>query len=87
MMVGMPVFYESVLPIKHKDNKKLLKLLTGISIAGIESFVLCPFERAKTHVMTEAAKGKQGYSGLFQQAKSHSFTSELFSGLVPLFAR
>lgn len=51
-MIGLPNFYKKVLPEKVNNNKVLQKLLTGSSIAIIESFIICPFERMKTYFMT-----------------------------------
>jgi hypothetical protein len=52
LMIGLPNFYKKVLPEKVNNNKVLQKLLTGSSIAIIESFIICPFERMKTYFMT-----------------------------------
>jgi hypothetical protein len=51
-MIGLPNFYEKNLPQKIRENKKVQKLFTGLSIAVIESIILCPFERLKTYFMT-----------------------------------
>ena len=45
----MPHFYEVNLGVKNQHMKKGL---TGLSIAAIESAILCPFERIKTYLMT-----------------------------------
>ena len=52
-MVGLPNFYKARLPTKIKDNTSLLKLLTGGSIALVETALLCPVERVKVHFMTK----------------------------------
>lgn len=48
-MIWMPYFYETKVQVK---NQRVQKGLTGISIAMIESAILCPFERTKTFLMT-----------------------------------
>ena len=52
LMIGLPSFYEKHLPAKIRENKPVQKLFTAMSIAVIESFILCPFERLKTYMMT-----------------------------------
>lgn len=47
LMIGLPGLFE-----KRVESKSLQKLLTGASIAVIESFIICPFERLKTFFMT-----------------------------------
>ena len=53
LMVGLPNFYKEILPQSIQNDKKILKLLTGISIGGIEAGLLCPIERVKVHFMTQ----------------------------------
>ena len=51
-MVGLPSFYKDHLPESVKEKKILLKLMTGASIALVESFLTCPVERLKVYFMT-----------------------------------
>jgi hypothetical protein len=46
-MIGMPQVFE-----KHIADRKVQKAFTGLSIAAIESAILCPVERLKTYAMT-----------------------------------
>lgn len=52
LMVQLPNFYQQHLPSSICENKKYQKLFTGISIAFVEGFLICPFERLKTYFMT-----------------------------------
>jgi len=49
LMIGMPRLIETNF---NFGNQRVQKGLTGISIAMIESMILCPFERVKTYLMT-----------------------------------
>ena len=53
LMVGLPAFYSDTLPKEMREDKKILKLFTGLSIAVIETTILCPVERVKVHFMTK----------------------------------
>lgn len=52
LMVGLPTFYNGYLPPSIRENKNLLRLLTGTSIAMIEATLTCPIERLKVYFMT-----------------------------------
>ena len=49
LMVWMPHFYGTKFSFKNQHHQKAL---TGVSIAAIEAFIMCPFERIKTYLMT-----------------------------------
>ena len=66
LMIGLPSFYEERLPDIIRENKKYQKFFTGLSIAIIESFILCPFERLKTYFMTKSANGTSGNTGVMR---------------------
>ena len=51
-MVALPNFYKDVLPSTIQENKQILKFLTGLSIAILETTILRPVERVKVHFMT-----------------------------------
>ncbi len=57
LMVGLPQFYNKNLPGQIRENKKLLKLLTGASIGLVEATLTCPIERIKVYFMTTTDKG------------------------------
>ena len=75
LMVGTPQAITDYTGIK---NQQALKGLTGGSIALIESFILCPFERLKVYLMTRDTT-KTKFRG--------NMLSELFRGYVPLLTR
>jgi hypothetical protein len=56
LMVGLPRFYNSNLPEAIRENKNLLRLLTGASIALVEATLTCPIERLKVYFMTTPDK-------------------------------
>lgn len=49
LMIGLPPFFEEKL---HTTNLEVVKAVSGLTIALIESFILCPFERLKVFIMT-----------------------------------
>ena len=53
LMIGMPQFFETHLSFA---NQRVQKGLTGVSIALLETIILCPFERIKTYLMTANAE-------------------------------
>ena len=61
LMIGLPHFYETYF---NFGNQQFQKGLAGLSIAAIESFILCPFERAKTYLMTANAELGRNSRGL-----------------------
>lgn len=83
-MVGLPSFYNKNLPKAIKENKSLLKLLTGASIAMVEATLTCPIERIKVYFMTTTNKLK--YKEFFILNKGN-LAKELFRGFTPLFVR
>lgn len=69
--------------------------MTGLSIAAIESFILCPFERVKTYLMTANADLLENKRGMERfaafkaesEARGDTLLRELFRGYLPLFTR
>lgn len=53
LMIKMPNIIEQYVPIAGRD-RKIAKAMTGLSIAGIEAFILCPVERIKVFMMTRS---------------------------------
>ena len=89
LMIGMPNFFESTLRVK---NQRVQKGLTGLSIAAIESLILCPFERLKIYLMTNQSVNKKGLSWVTQfrnetNSRGDGLIRELFRGYLPLFTR
>jgi len=83
-MVGLPNLYKNYMPESIKEHKQLLKLLTGCSIALVESTLLCPIERVKVYFMTTTEQIT--YRQFFKNNSNH-LMKELFRGFGPLFAR
>lgn len=81
-MVGLPSFYQAHLPFK--ENKALLRLLTGASIALVEATLTCPIERVKVYFMT--TQTKLTYRD-FLASNRGRLRKELFRGFTPLFMR
>ena len=48
-MIALPPFFEEKL---KTSNLEVTKAVSGLTIALIESFILCPFERLKVFLMT-----------------------------------
>ena len=80
-MIGLPSVFE-----KHVESKAMQKLLTGASIAIIESFIICPFERLKTYFMTVHADQRSSFSRYYDKSRG-LFIQDLFKGLGPLVCR
>lgn len=76
LMIGLPNFYRKVI-----TNEGYVQSLTGLSIAVIESIIICPLERLKIWLMTAPHYFK------LQQFISQSKMQDLFCGLTPLMLR
>ena len=84
LMIGLPSFYEKHLPNRIRQNKPVQKFFTGASIAVIESFILCPFERLKTYMMTANAH-ENGFGNYVKS--STNLIPDLFRGIGSLILR
>jgi hypothetical protein len=84
-MIGLPRFYNKNLPDQIKENKKLLKFLTGASIGLVEATLTCPIERIKVYFMTNNNE-KMSYREFFSSNRGR-LLKELFRGFTPLFIR
>lgn len=85
MMVGLPHFFEQRLV--GAEYRKTSKLLTGFSIALIESFITCPIERAKVFFMTEEKASRGGAKRLYALRNQGGLFKQLFKGFIPLLTR
>lgn len=52
-MIGMPNTVEAYIPLA-KNDRRVSKGLTGLGIAFVEAFILCPVERLKVYLMTNS---------------------------------
>lgn len=84
LMVGLPSFYNTKLPVSIRENKRLLRLMTALSIALVEATITCPIERLKVLFMT--TNDKISYTQFFKSNSGNLF-KELFRGYTPLFMR
>jgi hypothetical protein len=86
MMLFFPRLYEKYLPgLIIKNFKGMPKILTGLTIANIEIFFLCPLDRLKIFLMTNSHKNK--LIGQFFSNNKNNLIGELFRGLGPSFYR
>jgi len=60
-MIKMPNLIEKKIKIARND-RKVAKALTGLSIACIEAFILCPVERLKVILMTRNSKSESTWT-------------------------
>jgi hypothetical protein len=92
MMLFFPRYFEkNINYFSYKiDLKKkfpgLPKILTGLAIANIEIFVICPLDRLKIFFMTTKNKGKNMFK-YFYTSHRKNFIRELFRGLESTFWR
>lgn len=86
MMLGFPSFFQRAIPSDIQEKyPSVVKTATGLSIASIETFVVCPLERMKVYLMTADHKEK-GIIEFGKKNRGH-LTSELMRGLNAVFAR
>jgi hypothetical protein len=52
LLVGLPEIHKKNLPLALSKNDTFLNILTGVSVAFIESIITCPIERTKVFLMT-----------------------------------
>ena len=84
-MIKMPNLIQSKISIA-KNDRKVAKALTGVSIACVESFILCPVERLKVILMTKSQPNTSTWSILSSEGHK-SLIRELYQGYIPLFTR
>lgn len=76
MILAFPPLFQRLYSQQlQQQYPQIQKISSGLLIAVIETFIICPLERLKIHLMTQKKK-KVGYSHSLSQVR-HS----LFSGL------
>lgn len=73
-----------------RENPKLAKLITGSSVAFVESLITCPLDRMKVHLMTQQRTGNERAYMMFWRELNNTKVGrvhEMFRGFGPLFAR
>lgn len=85
MVISFPNFFRAVIPKRLTDRYPgVNKILTGLSIAGIESFIICPLERIKVFLMTNE---RNVTLRVFLQENRGHLTQNLFHGIKPQLYR
>ena len=82
LMIKMPNIIEKKVPIARRD-RKVAKALSGLAIAAIEAFILCPVERIKVFMMTR----NSNQVSVMNRLSEHNLLAELYRGYLPLFTR
>ena len=85
LMIKLPNLIQQKIPLA-RNNRKIAKALTGLSIAGVEAFILCPVERFKVIMMTRSRESNISAWTTISSGKS-SLIRELYLGYLPLFTR
>ena len=68
-------------------NMWATKMFTALTIAVVESYILCPLERFKVLFITHNREPDQsGYRSYLKEFR-HNLGGELFKGVTPLMAR
>lgn len=62
-------------------------MLTAFAITIVESFILCPFERLKTHFMTASIENKDQANFRSYFKERPNLVADLFRGVSSLFTR
>lgn len=86
MMLSLPRFFEGILPSSfHKKYQDIIPFATAVTIATLESFIICPLERGKVFLMTYN-KQSINISGFFTMYKG-KIRKELFRGVGAVYTR
>jgi len=87
LMFALPRAFESILPPDvDRKNPAVKKALTGVTIAGLETYVLTPLERLKVYLMTAESNKSHLLLKFFQENKN-KVRKELFRGLNALMPK
>jgi hypothetical protein len=86
MMLAFPQFFKTHLP-QHLQNDypSSAKLATALSIAHLETFIICPLERLKVYLMT-ADRHKKGIIEFYQNHQRH-IGKEVLRGIQAVYLR
>ncbi len=81
MMLYFPSLFDKTLPKRLiRSFSGLPKILTGMAIANIEVFIICPLDRLKIFFMTSSSKGINMFKYFYINHKENMMR-ELFRGL------
>lgn len=86
MMLGFPQFYKEHLPEQLQSRyPSSAKLATALSIAHLETFIICPLERLKVYLMTADHQNK-GSVQFFQNHRAR-IGQEMLRGINAVYLR
>jgi len=81
MMIFLPSFYQNKIPSSLAEHYPgLPKVLVGLTIANLETFVVCPLERLKIWNMTTGENKRHSLLGNFFRESRSKVLFELFRG-------
>jgi len=87
MMLYFPHFFDRSIPDRLVHLfPGLTKILTGLVIANIETFIICPLDRLKVFFMTSSTKSQNLFKNFYNYHKGN-LIRELFRGLGVSFWR
>lgn len=86
MMLAFPQFFKTSLPESLQNSyPSSIKLATALSIAHLETFIICPLERLKVYLMT-AEHHSKGILEFFQHHRKH-IGKEMLRGIQAVYLR
>lgn len=92
LMLTLPIAFKTALP--ENSGSTIPKALSGLVVATVETFILCPIERVKVILMTDKKpiltilkEMKQGPTNTVEVRSQDSFARSLFRGLGVFYAR
>jgi hypothetical protein len=87
MMLYFPHLFDRSIPDRLVHLfPGLTKILTGLAIANIETFIVCPLDRLKVFFMTSSTKSHNLFKNFYNNHKGN-LIKELFRGLGVSFWR
>lgn len=86
MVLALPPIFQNVLPTSfQKKHSSAVPVLTGMGIASLETFIICPLERLKVDLITNDSSNRSIRN--FYQSHKGRIVQELTRGLSPVFWR
>lgn len=85
MMAILPRIWGNFLGTEYFSNKHKMKLITSISIAVVEAFIISPIERLQVFIMT-SKDNKGNYKDFLEMMKGKR-RAEIFKGFSTYFTR
>lgn len=82
----LPRFYAKLFGSSYDKNKYVMKFLTSVSLALVESVIITPFERLQVFVMT-SQQNTHNYGDFYKMLTKSQVRKEIFKGFTPYFSR